>query len=179
MRVPWTHGNIERHAAYWGWCIRTALKYKDMYPDNFFLVRYEDLLVNPASVIGDICHHIGEPFEENVLSNKRDDDVVPLWEKEWKSKSKCVLDPTYAYKWKKEISKDFAAYIQEYIAEELIAMDYELVKKIENAPYIKRHVWGRRMSNVWFIVTKVVRTYIFPRRNSYIKKRVASNEHAE
>ncbi|AFM22891.1 sulfotransferase [Desulfomonile tiedjei] len=36
-----------------------ALVFKSLFPDRFFIVRYEDVIENPAKILGNICNKIG------------------------------------------------------------------------------------------------------------------------
>ncbi len=53
----------------WGWTrgVRLAREYRDRYPDQFRIVRYEDLVRQPAHVVESICEFTDLEFEPEYL----------------------------------------------------------------------------------------------------------------
>lgn len=53
--------------ARWIHSAELAARHAAAYPDNYLVVRYEDLVRDPHAVLRSVCAAIGEPFEEGML----------------------------------------------------------------------------------------------------------------
>jgi len=86
MNVPWSHNNIVKHS--FDWCVTQSLarRLMEKFPENFFLLRYEDFVKNPEANVRDICYFIHEDFQPGMLESGTAD-TIPTWEAEWKSKA--------------------------------------------------------------------------------------------
>ena len=51
----------------WRFVAREFLKYKKRYPGRFFLVRYEDVVMNQEETIRNVCGFLGLPFDPSVF----------------------------------------------------------------------------------------------------------------
>ena len=51
----------------WLESIRSAYAYRKQYPDNYLLVRFEDLVCEPADTIREVCHFVGVDFAAEML----------------------------------------------------------------------------------------------------------------
>lgn len=105
LKVPWAEPKSKRRlelfCVEWRDYAKLALQYKKkLSPENFLLVKYENILRNPINELKKICHFIEEEFEENQLVPDGDSDVVPAWEGEWKKKASKMLDPKRAEAWR-------------------------------------------------------------------------------
>jgi hypothetical protein len=58
---------IKRYAWTWNLCQHMALTYKEKYPDRFHLVRFEDLVANPAATMEGLLKRLGLPMSEHCL----------------------------------------------------------------------------------------------------------------
>lgn len=99
MNVPWTHSNPQRHAAYWSWCVRTALSKTRKHAGKVIIVKYEDLVLEYHSTM----ERIGELINEDLsvlTSTDTGGTTVPEWEHQWKSNSLDGIDKGNVYKWK-------------------------------------------------------------------------------
>jgi LPS sulfotransferase NodH len=167
LAVPWTHSNKERHAAYWAWCVRQAKKYRELHPSEFMLIRYEDLLMEPTSVLTKLCAFIDVSYNPLMLATQRSDEIVPKWETGWKQKSKAELDPSYAYKWKQAEDISKAAYLQWFMKDELKYMQYDLIEKKTDVPLIKACIWNANFYTLLHIAMFTIRKYIIPMRRTF------------
>ena len=58
---------IKRYAWTWNLCQHMALTYKEKYPDRFHLVRFEDLVANPAATMEGLLKRLGLPMSAECL----------------------------------------------------------------------------------------------------------------
>ena len=163
MQVPWTHNNIERHAAYWAWCMRVAKRYEQQYPNNFLSIHFEALISEPENTVRRICDFIGVAYEEIMLDASVQVDTMPEWEKQWKQNS--LLNPISGKlaQWKLQ-DKSLVAHIQTLMANELVSYGYPLAEEIpQNAITMqqmrKRLLWHSSFFSIWYALVKVRRLF--------------------
>lgn len=84
MRMPWSHGNLRRHARMWRWCVGRAQTFQHQYSDRWHTVRYEALVRQPERELDRVCSFLGVDREETQLDQSIPTDVVPEWEQVWK-----------------------------------------------------------------------------------------------
>ena len=53
--------------ARWRFVAREFLKYKRLFPDKFFIVRYEDVVIKKEETIQEICDFLNLPYDPNVF----------------------------------------------------------------------------------------------------------------
>lgn len=59
--------SLARYTWTWNLCQHMALTYGERFPQNFHLVRFEDLVADPRKTMQDLCQRLRLPFSENVL----------------------------------------------------------------------------------------------------------------
>lgn len=59
--------SLARYTWTWNLCQHMALTYAERFPQNFHLVRFEDLVADPRKTVQDLCQRLGLSFSENVL----------------------------------------------------------------------------------------------------------------
>ncbi len=99
-------------------------------PDNFFFVRYEDIIDNLELSLKNICQFLGEKFSQDVLNyDKKTSNYKQQRENVHTFKQP---DKKLAEKWKNRLS-NFEINIVEHVAGDLLEqLDYKLVgKKID------------------------------------------------
>ena len=170
MNAPWTHSCAPKHAAYWAWCVRKALIYKAQYPGCFYLLRYEDLLLNPEKKLEEIFGFLGERFESGILLSERSG-IVPDWERGWKENSTKKIDANNAYKWKKKVgSKLSASYPYIFMKDELILMGYDTMDgNVEYASFMDKFRWNKRVFALTHMAKYLLQRYLMPKTSSYRK----------
>lgn len=52
----------------WIYAARLHYKYKNLYPDNYYLSKFEDLVDNPDESVKDLCAFIGVEFHPSMLN---------------------------------------------------------------------------------------------------------------
>lgn len=109
LKVGWAEpGNPRRLGLFCNeWSDDAALtsRLQSTFGEEIFLtVKYEDILAEPEKNLEKICRFIGVDFETNQLDFTEKSQVVPDWEKEWKSNSSLSLDMSRVGAWRK--SKD-------------------------------------------------------------------------
>ena len=62
---PWPL-SLERYTWTWTYCQLLALTYAEKYPDRFHVVRFEDIVADPAETLGKLCEKLGIARSETV-----------------------------------------------------------------------------------------------------------------
>lgn len=173
VKAEWTHSNQMKHAVYWSWCVRHAIKLKVKYLNNFYIVRYEDLLEEPESTLQMLCDFLGEPYDSSLLCSSSSSIVVPSWESNWKEKSQGAIDPSHAYKWK-SLPLHNVLEIEDIICDELKLLNYpmaiatehyvshgDMIMKVKRATY-----------STQFHILKLLRSFGVVRKNAFRTRQI-------
>lgn len=177
MQVPWTHKSLERHAAYWAWCARKSRKLEHKYPENFYTIKFEELIAAPEQAIRKVCAFLGVDFEMSMLDADVKVATVPEWEGAWKDAS--LLKPTTSKmaRWKTE-DINIITNIQQIISAELREYDYPLADiqhvKVGVMGWLKIILWHRHVFNVLYTFQKI-RRFILP-KYFYFRERQLSGK---
>jgi hypothetical protein len=60
--------SLERYTWTWNMCQHMALTYAEKYPNNFHILRFEDLIVNPKAAMQKLCGQLGLGWSETCLT---------------------------------------------------------------------------------------------------------------
>ncbi|MEM7722599.1 MAG: sulfotransferase [Pseudomonadota bacterium] len=124
LRVPWASDDPIRHAAHWIENTRAAHRYAARWPDRVRLVRYEDMLSDPRSIMGDVCRDIGVDFEDGMLTETGASSTIPAWEAPWKAHSAEPPDPAMAARWRTHPDVALIARLTQLLQTDLIRCGY-------------------------------------------------------
>ncbi|MDH5570289.1 MAG: sulfotransferase [Gammaproteobacteria bacterium] len=105
LNAPWGMAEVPRRleklCVKWRENAKKSLKYLNKYPNNFTLLKYEDLLLNPENELKKLCVFIGVKYEQRLLDQNIQSDVVPEWETDWKGNSYKGIDASRIEAWRK------------------------------------------------------------------------------
>jgi hypothetical protein len=59
--------SLERYAWTWNLCQHMALTYAERFPNNFHILRFEDLVANPKAAMGKLCNRLGLGSSDTCL----------------------------------------------------------------------------------------------------------------
>jgi hypothetical protein len=60
--------SLERYTWTWNMCQHMALTYAEKYPNNFHIVRFEDLIANPKATMQKLCGRLGISYADSCLT---------------------------------------------------------------------------------------------------------------
>jgi|GEM_PF-1223386 len=105
LNVEWAEPNNPRRfglfCTQWNHYANITRQYTQNLPKEQFLVlKYEEIVESPANSLRTACDFIGVEFEQTQLHDTVSSDVVPAWEKDWKSKATKGVDPKRVYAWR-------------------------------------------------------------------------------
>lgn len=136
-RTPWWHNdigqNLERWCAEINQIINSA--HQILRPNQFFQLRYEDVVEQPETIIRQICDFLGVVFEVTMLdpatfidyglySRSKTESITSTALNEWSSNKKTPTFKGSLYAWKSYRDFDFSK-IPENIRECLLSLGYE------------------------------------------------------
>lgn len=95
------------------------------------LIRYEQLVTDPESVLRGICDFLGEGYEDSMLREKSQAENVPrqhseYYQQDWMAKSTTPPDPERAHAWKVEYSQSELSLVERIEASDLAYFEYQL-----------------------------------------------------
>ena len=100
--------DLELHRIYFD----AGQSFLDKYPEKCQVIRYEQLVSNPKSIVGDLCKFLQIEFEENMLETERKSDVSDMikeveGEGAWYRPGEFdrTIEAGEADKWKDELGK--------------------------------------------------------------------------
>lgn len=100
--AKWTHSDPRRHALFWNWSVAEGLRQQARHPQSVLVVRYEDLLGDHEATLQRILEFVGEDSDLGFLATASSPETIPEWERDWKSKAGAAIDPSMAYKWRRD-----------------------------------------------------------------------------
>ncbi len=94
----------------WAQGNRRILKLKELYPNQYFFIKYEDLVLDTEGTMRKVCAFLEVPFEEEMLNyqskvNARFDDYTETMKDKHRSLLKPI-DIKIAEKWKTDLSPE-------------------------------------------------------------------------
>ena len=116
---------------------QTIYYQKTLSPDRFMTVKFEDILRQSKSELEKICAFLGEEFELTQLEPAQPSNVIPGWEKQWKSKASEMLDPGRIEAWRKSADQEQLWVMNSMMGSMLERMGY-VDTKLEGCPPITR-----------------------------------------
>ncbi len=105
LKVKWAEPNNPRRfglfCAQWNHFAKITKQYMQSYSaDQFLVLKYEEIVESPTESLRTACSFIGVDFEQTQLNDTVSSDVVPTWEKDWKSKATEGVDTSRVYAWR-------------------------------------------------------------------------------
>jgi hypothetical protein len=103
-RMPWSHDTLFESAGKWRRYAELSARFRDVFPDRFREIRYEDLLDRPESVLRHLLEWIGAPFDRAVLNfHETQEGPADADREPWKEKTHRPIDPSNKEKWRTQM----------------------------------------------------------------------------
>lgn len=109
------------HAAYtWKKYVDSASRFGEKHPDNYFQLRYEDILNHPRDTMQALCSFLGIEFNDSVINFRKSDGSgkTPLLTQ--------PLQPSNQAKWRKSMTRHELSVFEKLAGETLEQHGYEL-----------------------------------------------------
>lgn len=79
----------------WRKSTRLSFEYANRYPDDFMMIKFEDLLDNPKVYLRNVCDFLRIPFEEEMLK-------LSVYHSSFETKGRKGFDLSAKYSWKRK-----------------------------------------------------------------------------
>lgn len=125
-RMPWWPFDSIGSMAAWSmaeYCAQRNLK--RLPKDTFHLVRYESLVADPRTVLGELCDFLGEDFHEAMLDPSEVSDVVPE-RKHWHENLKSGVSTAQVESWRKGLEAWELGLMETVLRRKLKRYDYPI-----------------------------------------------------
>lgn len=118
-RTPWWSKDVGQNLLQWEKEVTTISTFGDANPDNYLMIRYEDMVCNPEEELQRILDVLGLSFEQEMLDPSRLVDYTPMFKNysadiaskeyhKWEQAKKSIFFPDSIYSWKRNRDHDFA-----------------------------------------------------------------------
>jgi hypothetical protein len=106
MGLPFGGNNAWTTGKRWASCVRTGAAQRAARPDQVVLVRYEDLVTQPAVEVQRISEFLGIDYDEDMLAvEKTDTNKLQQDQKEWFSNLWAGINQNAMGKWRKKMTE--------------------------------------------------------------------------
>ena len=125
--VSWGSPHIIRLAQSWRWNVTIGHRMGCMIPDDYLLLRFEDLVRNPASMLRRVCEFIDEPYSEQILDYAGSaEQHMPADSLQWHQSSVKAPDTDKISGWKRRMSHSDVVLFEQVAATTLEEFGYEI-----------------------------------------------------
>jgi hypothetical protein len=104
MTMPWGDNNVWTTAVRWAGCIREGERQRAKRPDDMLLVRYEDLVTEPAAQLQRVSSFLGMAYDEDMLAVEKTD-TSKLQHQDWFSNLWKGINTSAMDKWRTKMSE--------------------------------------------------------------------------
>ena len=136
LKMPWRPDGLINNARFWKKFVKFGFAMQNHLEQNgkqnqWFNLRYEELLESPEEVLHLMCDFLGLEYEAAMLENDEilDSKVYADWESKWKHKVTLDLDMARIGAYKKEMPEDDQITLNWFIQKELEELSYEVDMK--------------------------------------------------
>lgn len=105
LKVDWAHYDVTSAAKRWKpWVQAADRPGKSLGPEQYFRLRYEDLVPDPRGQLQRVCRFLNEPFDERMLRYHEERGLVPESRKQFHELLATPPDPSRVHGWKRHMS---------------------------------------------------------------------------
>lgn len=124
-----------------------------LFDQNYYELRYEDLLSNPKKKLHEICKVIGVDYEENMLNFQRSaSEIIQTYEMNFKSYNLKPLVRNNTQKWKKDLNRFSVVLIESGCGTNMKNYNYQL-------NYNLLSIFFRPLNIIYFLFGRWFRIY--------------------
>jgi hypothetical protein len=129
-RMPWWQEGVIGGMTRWVQSMRKAAEAREkLRPDQYYELRYEDLVANPRPELERICAFLGEEFDEAMLEHHRvASEAVPA-HKDWHTRTREGVSTAQVEAWKEQLEPWEIAVFERLARKWLQHYGYELTTK--------------------------------------------------
>lgn len=159
VTMPWGDNNAWTTGVRWAHCIREGERQRAARPDDMLLVRYEDLVTEPAAQLRRVSEFLGMQYDDDMLAVEKTD-TSKLQHQDWFSNLWKGINTSAMDKWRTKMSEHDQRVFLAAAGPELELLGYDTAG-LEPLPVsgLQRRWWGaanfaRRLVN--FVRLRVI-----------------------
>lgn len=111
LRVPTGPNTLTDAASLWTREQQECIRLHNLYPDNVFMLRYEDILTDTESQIVSLCQFLGLTYLDRMISVYADEKGLAGKSVLWENLNKPIIRNNYN-KWRRHMNRRDALYYQ-------------------------------------------------------------------
>ena len=104
ITMPWGDNNVWTTGVRWAHCIREGERQRAARPDDVLLVRYEDLVGEPAAQLQRVSEFLGIAYDDDMLAVEKTD-TSKLQHQDWFSNLWKGINTSAVDKWRTKMSE--------------------------------------------------------------------------
>ncbi|MFE2514814.1 sulfotransferase [Streptomyces mirabilis] len=135
LRMPWWHRGFHEAVATWAQVVDTTRTYaRELGPDSWYQLRFEDLVVDPAGQLRGVCGFLGEEYAPGTTEPHRVAGMAVPARKTWHRRTHGALDTSRAGTWTTRLTPDQIRLSEAVLGERLTSYGYELAGAVRPDP---------------------------------------------
>ncbi|MFF2518679.1 sulfotransferase family protein [Streptomyces sp. NPDC058086] len=135
LRMPWWHRGFDEAVAIWAQVVDTTRTYaRELGPDSWYQLRFEDLVADPESQLRGVCGFLGEETPPGRPSRTASPGLAVPARKTWHRRTHGALDTSRAGAWTTRLTPDQIRLREAVSGERLTSYGYELAGTVRPDP---------------------------------------------
>jgi hypothetical protein len=133
--MPWWHRGFDEAVATWAQVVDTTRKYaRELGPDSWYQLRFEDLAADPESQLRGVCGFLGEEYAPGMTEPRRVAGMAVPARKTWHRRTHGMLDTSWAGTWTTRLTPVRIRLCEAVLGERLTSCGYELAGAVRPDP---------------------------------------------
>lgn len=126
--MPWFQGDFFSAVSIWREAIDSGRRYaKELGPDTYYELQYENLCVDPESELRGLCGFLGEEYDPAMTEHHRlAQETVPAGTRQWHARTHNQVDAQRVGSWHKRLTSEEIALAEAVLGSRLERYGYEL-----------------------------------------------------
>lgn len=142
--IPWSRkpASLEATALYWRWMVQTGRRHGALFPNDYFEVRYEDLLTAPQETLQDLGQFLAQDLNYAQIQRQK---LGRLRESNSSFRESGPLESNPINRWKKMLPREDVARIEGLVGDCLHESGYPLTLGEDERRSNLRQTWIRNV----------------------------------
>ncbi|MCX4401529.1 sulfotransferase family protein [Streptomyces sp. NPDC059441] len=135
LGMPWWHRGFHEAVATWAQVMDATRKYaRELGPDSWYQLRFEDLLGDPEGQLRGVCGFLGEEYAPGMTAPYRVAGMAVPARKTWHRRTHGALDTSRAGAWTTRLTPDQIRLCEAALGERPISHGYDLAGAVRPDP---------------------------------------------
>ena len=160
-KVPWFYSDLQVTFSYWLRCCREIRWFRALPGVSLIVIRYEDLVQQPAVELRRIADFLGLKYEPQMAEGSGNVEGTLPWEADWKTRATTKITPARIGNWQRELSSTQISQLERWGGRVLKDLGYEMSTDSEAGhlplhffPWLYAKILLWRGGNAWRVARK-------------------------